>query len=207
MTESSQDWLKRIAGALGTQGLKIESEATKWDFKKAASGLYPIMVHRRFLEGAESILGSPPWITDFKDPLVLAYVIEVDEGRQFLTRAQVDRWSVTRDRIESAGRSLLYHMTRDETPQSVEGSPVEAYRVGDGYDAARIIVIEDVHFGEFTPDSRIAIPSTEELLFVRSGDDESVAALRDEARRRHESADLPLTPDLFRFERSKPVPA
>jgi hypothetical protein len=207
MTDAPQDWLKRIADALGTQGLKIDSEATDWEFKRAASGLYPVMVHRRFLEGAEGILESPPWLTEFEDPLVLAYVIEVDEGRQFLTQAQVDRWPVTRDRIESAGRSLLFHTTREASPDSLDDSPIEAYRVGDGYDAARIIVIEDLHFGEFDADSRIAIPSTEELLFVRSGDDDAVAALKREAQQRYDQAALPLTPDLFKFDRSKPIPA
>jgi methylase of polypeptide subunit release factors len=67
-------------------------------------------------------------------------------------------------------------------------------------------VLEDVMFGEFDSSSRVAIPAPDTLLFVRDGNDQTTAALREATRQRYEAASQPLTTTLFQFRRSKPKP-
>jgi uncharacterized protein YtpQ (UPF0354 family) len=183
------------------------SDADAWDFEKAAGSILPTIEGPGFALGASSLADGDIWAEPFEANLSLTYRLLLDNGKRVLTEQQLDGWQATRDRVSSAARSLLFHHTRDASASPVDGyDGLESLAVEDGHDAARLIVLEDVMFGEFDDSSRIAIPTPDTLLFVRRGDEATTRALREAAQARFEASSQPLTTTLFQFRRSKPKP-
>lgn len=209
---SGDEAANRRAMAAWTQGVRFAllepatSDGADWEFERAAGQIYPVVVPGEFVEGARAV-GDAPWQSDFVEDLRFVYAIELDFGIRLLSESQFEGWGVTADRVRSAARSMLFHETRRHQPSSLEDdTPVERFNVGDSYDAARIIILEDLLFGEFDETSRVAIPSSDELLFVRQGGGEAGEALREAAEERRFEGEIPLTDTLFRFERGNVVP-
>lgn len=202
---------RRMAGWVsGVKHVLLEpgnSEADTWNFTEAAGRLGMAIEVDSFVDGVEAAAGSAAWTQPFDEDLVYVFLLELDMGIRVLTADQFDAWSATPDRVVSGARSMLFHKAESTSPEKLEAYPgVERFHVGDGYDAARALVLDDLMFGEFGDSTRIAIPTTDDLLFVREGTDENVEALNRAARNRCQEADYPLTTTLYRFERGQPVP-
>ncbi len=184
-----------------------DSEADTWDFSESAGGLLMRLETESFRDGVEAATGSAPWTQPFHGDLVLVFLIELDMGMRVLDEPQFERWSVTPDRVVSGARSMLFHKANPADPSTLEDyEGVEHLRVGDGCDAARALVLDELFFGEIDDSSRVALPGSDDLLLVRSGDDASYEALEAAAQAYYDEADCPLTPSLFGFEKRKPVP-
>ncbi len=201
---------RRLAGYVrGVQHVLLEpddSDAEEWDFAKAAGTLAMSLEVRAFVEGCEATTGSPAWNRPLDEDLVFVFLLELDMGIRVLTEDQFERWSASPDRVLEGARSMLFHKAHSESPTDIAAyESVEQLSVGDGFDAARCLVLDDLFFGEFDDNSRIAMPSPDDLLFVREGSDENVRALQKATNERFRETSYPLTDALFGFERSKPV--
>lgn len=182
-----------------------DSEGDQWTFDRAAGSILPTLERPGFLVGASDAADGDVWHEEFEDDLSLTYRLLLDDGKRVLTADQVDDWGVSPDRVSSAARSLLFHRSRDTSPRRVDDTDsVETFDIDDGHDAARLIVLEDLMFGEFDDSSRIAVPTPDTLLFVRRGDEASIDELNRIVRERFEASGEPLTRTLFQFRRSQP---
>ncbi|MFB6350413.1 MAG: hypothetical protein ABEN55_09785 [Bradymonadaceae bacterium] len=201
---------RRLAGYVrGIRHALLEpgdSNADHWEFTTAAGNLAMSLEVDSFVDGVEAAAGSPAWFDELDDDLVYVYLLELDMGMRVVTRDQFERWSASRDRVVEGARSMLYHKAQGESPTELEGvERVEQLRVGDGFDAARCLVLDDLFWGELDDSSRLAMPTPDDLYFVRDGTDAHVDALRRAAHQRFEEAQYPLSNALFRFERGKPL--
>lgn len=199
-----------IAGyASGIKHVLLEpkrSDASQWDFVESAGRLMPTVEVHTFELGAAAASGDQAWTRDYHEDLVLAYLIELDLGMRVLTESQFERWGVSSDRVTAAGRSLLFHKSRNLSSDKLDDYPVvERFNVGDEYDATRGLVVADVFFSEFDDDFRFATPTKDDFLFVRDGDSSSVEALCAAVDARFEDAEYPITRSIYTFKLGKPT--
>lgn len=193
------NWARGVAHVLMEP---TKSEADEWTFVEAAGQLYMSLENEYFLRGAEAAAGEPAWTIPLDEDLHFVFILELDMGLRVVTEDQFEEWSATRDRVVSGGRSLIFHKAYEEEPESVaDFEGVERWRIGDGYDAARCLVIEDLMFGEVDETTRLSMPSPEELYFVRQGNEQTLEALRQVTDERYEAADHPLSRSFYRLER------
>lgn len=201
---------RQIAGfASGVKHVLLEpsrSSADEWDFITSAGRLAPAMQVSTFALGVHAASGESPWTIDFVDDLEVAYIIKLDRGLRVLTKAQVEHWGVSDDRITAGARSLLFHKTRDLGFKSLESfTAVRRLHAGDGHDAARCFVVADAFYSDIGPDFRFTIPSPDHFLCVFESTDDSLDELHRATEAVYSEAAYPLSRTLFRFESSKPV--
>lgn len=197
-------WAKGVKFALLEPS---ESPAASWDFAEAAGRLVASFDAAPYAAGVEAATGESAWTLALEDDLIVDFLLELDSGIRPVRVSDVDRWGVSEDRMVSGARSMLFHKAQQTAPVPVENHPpVERLRVGDGYDAARALVLEDLFFGEFDDEARLAFPTSDHLLFVRSPENQTdLEALREATDEAYEATDYPLTRRLFRLEGGRPV--
>lgn len=206
LTELSEHLSKAPNSTQGIQafvrGVKMvlqeapRSRAANWTFNQAAGRIFPIVESHYFSLGVSAASGSPAFLSPLHGDLVFAYIIETDRGWRCLTAGQAEAWGVTSDRIRAAARSMLYHRTRDLPWLSLD-SHVFQLKKGDGFDAARCMVFEDVFFSEVGPQFRFGIPDSDTLLFVRGDSPTELEALKSAVSRVCESSPAPLSAGLY----------
>lgn len=198
------------AYAAGVRHVLLEpsgSNARDLGFTEVAGDISLALHAEPFVHGARAAAGREAWSSTLVDDLRFVCLIELDRGTRVLTRDQFERWSATTDRLISGARSMLFHKAQQTASELVEDrEPVEKLDVGDGYDAARILVLDDLMFGEFDESSRFAMPSPGDLYFVREGTPSAVDRLREAIEKRIADCDYPLSSRLFRLERGRPKP-
>ena len=182
----------------------VRSRARQWSFVESAGSVLPTVEATSFVDGVRDAGGEEPWYEPLPDDLVFAWTMRLDHGMRVVTQRQFEDWGVSRDRVVAAARSLLFHQTREASWLSGDWTEdVRAIRVGDGHDAARILVVEDVFYSDVDASWRFAFPEPDLLLAVDTPD--SIHALRAVARRRYEAAPYPLSPSVWRMERGRPI--
>lgn len=153
------------------------SRASSLSYEQLAGGMLSNIEIDTFSLGVEAVHGVAPWSAPFApvDGLIQVVYLSIDRGMRPLTLDQVERWGATDDRIYSAARSMLFHRTRDVTLDPVaQHDHVRRVHHGDGYDAARSMVLTDVFFSDLDESTfHFAIPSQNHLLFTQAspGDD------------------------------------
>lgn len=210
MPEDEHDRL--VAGyTRGVCGVMLEpaiSRAIKgWEYRAAAARLMPSIEVYTFALGVADTQEFEAWTAPFVGDLIMTYVIEQDRGYRVLSRAQVDAWGASDDRVVSAGRSMLYHKTREAAQlRPLDGARhVRQVKVGDGYDAARATVLPDVFFHDLEEQHwRFAIPNPDLLLFIDSPDPSALAELRRIAEDIFDESDFPLSDQLYGSVNSRP---
>lgn len=204
---------RALAGyASGVNTVMLEpkrSKARDWTFEKTAGRIFPRVELWSFIDGVTAATdGDPPFYEPFQEDLVLAYIVRLDMGLRPLTQGQFDDWSATRDRITSAGRSMLFHETREVRWKEVEGHPsVFQLNRGDGLDAGRCTVFADAFFTEVDSGYRFTIPGPHNMYFVKSSDPDAIAALKEATIESWSGQDYPYTTTVFSFQGGRPVPA
>lgn len=196
---------KRLAAgyASGVKAVLLEpvrSKARHWTFVESAGSVLPTIEVRSFAWGVADAAGEEALIDEIGDELVLAWTMRLSRGMRVVTKPQYDEWGVTRDRMVAAARSLLFHMTRDVDWASGDWpETVYAIRVGDGFDASRILVVEDVFYSQLDVGWRFAMPEQNILLAVSTPD--ATDALSEVARTMYKTAPYPLSAQIWRLER------
>jgi len=181
------------------------SDADELEFTEVAGQLGMALHAAPFLVGAEAAAGRTTWASHLVEDLYFVCFIELDRGMRVLTEHQFERWSATTDRLIAGARSMLFHRAQQTDPEPVEGrESVERLRVGDGYDAARILVVGDLLFGAFDDSSRFSLPTSNDLLFVRDGTDAAVEELGRATDEQVSKTHYPLSPILFELDQGSP---
>lgn len=164
------------------------------DLRTGAAALLPKVERARFGVAYDAVVRGRGgdvavdglYVRDFGGGLITAYV--QDEGWKFnyVPRGRVAAWDASPDTVHSVGRSNLYHRAAlDHRAREVA--------LGDGYDAARAILMDDVYYDRGGADGiEVAVPSRD-LIMV--GPDVDSAAVR----HAFESARYPISPEVFVF--------
>lgn len=182
------------------------SKASEWDYVESAGRLLPNVEVHTFRLGAQAAAGELPWTLDFHEDLVIAYLLDLDMGMRVLTESQVEGWSASIERVTAAARSLLFHKSRNLTPEKLEGfDGVEKINAGDSYDAMRSIVVADVYFSDFDDSYRFSMPTQDALLFTRGHQDAQLEQLRAATDAHFDDATYPLSRSIYGFEVGRPV--
>ncbi len=174
-------------------------------FVEAAGNLHPWLQHIGFGLGFAMASGQELWQQPFGPELAVYYLLEIDSGRSFLTRTQIADWSVSSDRIVSGARSMLFHRTMQG--ELDRGKPWDKYQLGDGYDATRATILQDLDYFRTERGVLFAMPHTDLLLIA---DTPLLSRKRKElAHKAHEAwetSDYPLSPELYTMVHGKPRP-
>jgi len=196
------------SGVAGVVKAPHDLLAASWGFVEAAGRLVPAIEHATFGLGVIAAGGEPPWTVEFVGELVVAYYLELDRGVEILTRSRFEGWAVTPDRVTCAGRSLLCHKTMSGGLEPFEATGLEAYRFGDGYDAARALVMADVDYQRCRSGVLFAIPHPH-ILLVRSPtkDGDALDGFQRAVDRLYEEARYPLSRALFAIEEARTIRA
>jgi hypothetical protein len=168
------------------------------DLRKGAATLLPKLERARFGRAYDSVvLGRGGDLAvdglyrrDFGGGLIVAYV--QDEGWKFnyIPNGRVAQWDASPDTVHSVARSNLYHRAALDHKTS-------EVALGDGYDAARGILIDDVFFDRVDDTGcELAIPGRDLLIVGQRGRhlDRAIVA------QAHQLSKYPLSPEVFVFK-------
>lgn len=201
------DRVSAAAVARALEGVLTEparSRGPELSFEEAAASMGLTLEAPGFEAGCVLAGGQKPWTYPFGDGLCVTCRIELDNGFRVLPAAQAERWGVHPERIYRAALSLLFHRTRAGAAEDVEGAPgVTAWRLGDGFDAARVLVLDALDWARASSGLHVSCPEAELLLVADSADAAAVSALERVTRERFEAAVHPLRPSVYRVERAK----
>ncbi len=189
-----------VSGVVLSMGESKFSTADTVEYEEVAGGMLSNVEVDTFILGVEAVLGVKPWYEPFNEErgLIQVVYLSLNRGTRPLTQDLVERWGSTTDRIFSAARSMLFHRTRDahlDRAKDASHPDIQQVSKGDGYDAARSLVLPDVFFIELNePTFHFAMPSKDLLLFVDASDKdtEKLQALHDLAKTKWSEADYPL---------------
>ncbi|MCA9564478.1 MAG: hypothetical protein KC561_13370, partial [Myxococcales bacterium] len=172
-------------------------------FPEAAAKLIPSLEGPLFVEGvkAASKSESPLFGKPFLGDLFVAHFIELNQGRVLLREDEVARWAVSRDRTEKAALSLVYYRTYDVDPAPVAGlSRVVQYRFGDGSDAARALLLEQLHYSAVRKGMAFSVPNNGLILWTESPeDDDAVVELSRATKAAFADSAWPLSAQIHLF--------
>jgi hypothetical protein len=168
------------------------------DLRKGAATLLPKLERARFGQAYDAVvLGRGGDLAvdglyrrDFGGGLMTAYV--QDEGWKFnyIPNGRVTQWDASPDTVHSVARSNLYHRA------ALDYKTVEV-ALGDGYDAARGILVDDVFFDRIGESGcEIAMPGRDVLLVGQRGTaiDHSIVA------QAYAGSKYPISPEIFVFK-------
>lgn len=168
------------------------------DLKVGAAALLPKVERARFGRAYDAVvLGRGGdvavdglYVRDFGGGLVTAYV--QDEGWKFnyVPRGRVRQWDASEDTVHSIGRSNLYHRAEVDHRAS-------QVAMGDGYDAARLVLIDDVFYDRVgEAGCEVAVPGRDVLIVGRPGE----KLEREVIVQAYQKAAYPISPEVFRFK-------
>lgn len=155
-------WARGVYGVLAEPS---NSKGASMTFMDAARCVVASLEGPLFAAGIEAAGGEAPWLRPFSDDLVVAYWLELDQGVRVLPTAQVDGWGVHPERVEKAAVSILFHRTRFGDLAPLDGADdVDCFRVGDGYDAGRALILDSWDYHRCRAGAWFATPSADVLL-------------------------------------------
>lgn len=194
------------SGALAVLSEPAYSRAHEWTYEQTAGRMMLNIEGAAFAAGVRAASTDEPWFEPLDHELIVVTYIELDRGYRVITQAQVEAWGATSDRIFSAGRSMLYHKSREVRLVALDGATqVTKVSRGDGYDSARALVLPEVFYIEIDePKFRFAIPHQDLLLYIQSEDDEALEALEAAATAAWSAADYPLSRSIYSLEPGRP---
>ncbi len=192
------DCVAYAAGIKAALARPLLTAVADWEFTEVAGRLVPTVERAQFREGFLDGGGGEPWEQAFAgagSELRVHYYVELDQGHQLLTAAQVQAWGVTDDRVTSAARSLLYHKTMQGEPDKHD-TGADWYHLGDGYDAARALALPDLDYPRARKGVVCGAPTPYDLLVIDlEGLDR--AAFRNAVGAMFRASDHPLSDQLY----------
>lgn len=160
------------------------------DFRTGAAALLPKIERRRFALAYDAVRPAEDerllW-RDMGGGLAACYVEDQGWRFQYMVRGRFAGWDTTLETVHSGARSNLYH-------RAALDWQAREVALGDGYDAARAVLLDDVFYDRHGPDGIVfAVPSRDLLLVAdrqRGLDPEVVRAA-------YAAARYPIAPDVF----------
>lgn len=142
------------------------------DLRTGAAALLPKVERQRFVRAYDAVIAGREgelgdlavhglFANDLGGGLVTAYV--QDEGWKFnyIPRGRVAGWDASPGTVHAVGRSNLYHRA------AIDHHAAEVAH-GDGYDAARVIIVDEVFYDrEGERGIEVAVPGRDLLLVAK----------------------------------------
>lgn len=184
-----------FTAAVKTPDVLVAGEA----LRTGAASVLPKIERARFARAYDAVAGAAPgaapgdngrrlYTRDFGAGLIICFVQDQHWRFRYLTRAHVAAWDASPDTIHSVARSNLYHK------QELDWRAREVAH-GDGYDAARAVLIDDVFYDRAAAGGLdIAVPGRDKLLVGPDLDPAAVAAAYAESKYK-------LCPHVLRYSR------
>lgn len=196
-----------IQGVLRALKEPARHRSAKWSYSQCAGGMMPELQTESFALGFEAVQGCPPWSQPLGDGVLLTTALVIDQGIKTVSQTQVEQWGASDDRMYSAGRSMLFHRTRDHIDEvGFTSKPVHTLKVGDGFDAARCMVIADLLFAHLDEFSMLfGLPHQDVLLYTEGRTPAHISALREAIAQAHQHASYPLSDKIFALSKGRPV--
>jgi hypothetical protein len=158
-----------------------------------------------FIEGMRAADAEAPAHQPWHDGLHIVYWLDTDRGQRPLPQSRFAAWGITLDQLHCAARSILFHRSRHADLAPLPAFPtVERLSVGDGFDAARALVLEEIDWQRAADGLRVAIPDAATLLIQPLS--APAADLRAAAEALHAAAAHPLSAACFTQRGSKLTP-
>lgn len=149
------------AAALAPRQVSMQELA----FETAAGRLLMRLEGPLFLEGVRAADSEQPISQPWHDGLHIVYWLDLDRGQRPLPQSRFTAWNITLDQLHCAARSILFYRSRDAAPTPLPDFPsVERLSLGDGFDAARALVLEEIAWERAADGLRLAIPDASSLL-------------------------------------------
>ncbi len=165
------------------------------DLRTGAAALLPKVERARFVRAYDAVVSGRGgdlaveglYYRDFGGGLITTYV--QDEGWKFnyIPRGRVTGWDASPDTVHSVGRSNLYHRAALDHHAREVG-------LGDGYDAARAIIIDDVFYDRGDANGVLVAVPGRDLLMVGPDLDAAVVA------QAYAGSKYPISPEIYRFK-------
>jgi len=161
------------------------------DLRTGAAALLPKLERKRFALTYDAVCDKDGLLwSDFGGGLVTCYVEDQGWKFQVMGRARFAAWDTTIGTVHSVARSNLYH-------RAALDWQAREVALGDGYDAARAIMLDDVFYDRAGPDGIVfAVPSRDLLMVAAAGRPLSPEAVA----QAYTSAKYPLSPEVFAFK-------
>ncbi len=176
------------------------STGAEESFASAAATLTPSLEGPLFASGAFAAGADTPFLVPFAEGVAVAYQFELDLGVRLIRESQVALWGVHPNRIEKAALSILFHRSWGaETTPVEDGSVIERYGLGDGNDAARALVLDNLFFSRCRDGLTFAAPASDALLIADGVTPQIVEAVGNAAERLSAASDCPLPVSVMRY--------
>ena len=183
-----------LAALTAPKGLSMK----EFSFESAAVGLLMRLEGPAFALGVTGAGHAEPLQRAWLDGLEVTYWLELDNGARVLTRERFERWGVTLDQVDCGARSLLFHRTRYHDTARVDGlDAAEGYSVGDGFDSARLLLLQDLGWHRASRGLFFGVVGSADVLFVDADALDDVEALRAIIDARYEETVYPLSRAVF----------
>ena len=160
------------------------------DFAAAAPHLLPQVRSREWLQQQGCFGGSGLVFRPLNDQLVVVYVIDDAESMLFVCRAHLNRWRKTDQDVHNLALANLAPRGRPELQKSDPSESV-LVRSGDGFDAARVLLLEA------TEGLLVAIPDRD-TLWVGAAEGQRLEQLMAATEAIADSSPHPVSPHVFR---------
>ena len=168
-------------------------------FAEAAAKMRPSLEGPLFSQGAEAAGASAPFGRPPFGDLFVAHFVDHDRGSVLISEAQRVKWQVSVERLEKAALSLVYHHTYDHEPIAVANTPeATSFSFGDGADAARSLLLNDLFYGRCRKGLLFGVPHAGHVcLLDREHEETHGEAFRAHIKGTFVNAAAPLSGQVF----------
>ena len=173
------------------------------EFADVAGSILPQMRSRAWLEEHAGVFGDSALVyRSFTDDIVICYVIDESWCMTFVCRAHLRRWNRTEEDLFHLATANLHRLAGSELPVPDTGDDPILVRTGDGFDAARLLLLD--------PDRAdgllVAVPERDVLWLGRDNGDADLTGLMARAEQQSQRAQPPVSPRLYRVQSGELVP-
>ena len=149
---------------------------------------------------ASASLAPDAIATQWIDGISVVYAADLPTHWQFIDEAILNQWGVGPAELHDLALTNLRQRTESMEPTVIPGNPpFKMYSSGDGFDAARALILQDLE--PTTPSIVFAVPTRNQLLYVPSMDlpDAFGEALRAQIEQDFHTLDHPVSQHLWRL--------
>lgn len=160
------------------------------ELRTGAAALLPKLERKRFALTYDAVCASDALLwSDFGGGLATCYVEDQGWKFQYMGQRRFAGWDTTIGTVHSVARSNLYH-------RAALDYQAREIALGDGYDAARAIIVGDVFYDRDGPDGIVfAVPARDLLMVAAPGR----PLVREAVQQAYAQAKYPLSPEVFAF--------
>lgn len=167
-----------------------------------AAAVLPQVRSDAWVQAQAPLFGDAALVTRrLNDDLRVCYVIDSPASMVFVTRAHLRAWGVDDAALHHAACNNLRQRGGSELPTPAAGAPPILLQVGDGYDAARVLLLDP----ERAEGLFVALPERD-ALWIGKPQRADLAELMDVNRAQSEASAYPVSVAMYRMTEGELVP-